>query len=168
MTTTFNSRDYLNNPNFLGFDSIFDKFNTIDWATKKQQTYPPYNLHRRGDEEYVIEVAVAGFDENNIDVKTHKGVLTISGSRGDSPKDVVSSEKGDFTCYYQGIGERDFKLSWNMADTLKVKNAEMNNGILSVYLENEIPEEAKPKMIPINGVTKQTQTFLTEDMPEAA
>ena len=146
-----NSRDYMrSDPFYVGFDRIFDRLNSYDIAkSAKKPSYPPYNIHQRGDSEYVIEMAIAGFTQDDLSITIHDQQLTISGSKSN---EETSSEEGSFACVHRGIGKRNFKLEWNLADTIDVVDAEMKDGILTVYLVNEVPEEAKPKRIPINDV----------------
>lgn len=143
---TLTSRDYLNDPFFLGFDRIFNRLDTMDIANRAKGNYPPYNVHKRKDD-YVIELAVAGFEESDIGITVQDHKLTVEGKREET--ETSDEKEGHFHCIHRGIGKRNFKLTWNLADTIQVKDAEMHNGILAIYLVNEIPEEKKPKQIEI-------------------
>lgn len=89
-------------------------------------------------------VAAAGFQELDLDLQVERGVLTVSGGKRESSGDSV-------TYLHEGIAQRAFKLSFRLADHIEVKGAALNDGLLSIELERVVPEEAKPKRIPING-----------------
>lgn len=113
-------------------------------------TYPPYNIIKISDSETVLEVAVAGFKENEIKVVVENGYLKISGKK----------ENNDTANYlYKGIGTRSFEKSFALSKDTKVERAEYADGILSVFVKYEIPEEKKPKQIPI---TRGERIYLVE------
>lgn len=145
---TFNTLP--NDPFFVGFDRILDKMHTIN---KNQQNYPPYNIVKTGEHSYRVEVAVAGFTKEELTIEVVDGTLTIEGS---SKKDESTE-----SFIHKGIGTRDFKRTFTLADTVEVRGADLTNGILSVTLENVIPEKKKPRLIEI-GTTVSDQQFLTE------
>tara|TARA_Y100001963_G_C6784529_1_gene451866 strand:- start:26 stop:478 length:453 start_codon:yes stop_codon:yes gene_type:complete len=135
--TNFSTYD----PFFVGFDRIFDQ---LQRQTSGQSTgYPPYDIIRDG-EKYTINIAVAGFSEDDVEVLLKDGELTISGKieSKDSynPKEVL----------HQGIAGRKFRRSFTLAETVEVKDVSLKNGILSILLENVIPEDKKPKKFAIN------------------
>jgi molecular chaperone IbpA len=139
MTTTrrFNT-DLLNDPFFIGFDGILNKMHEIN---RNVPNYPPYNLIKTGDDSYLIELAVAGFDEDDFDIELHQGVLTIRAEVGDS----------DLSTNYihKGIAARSFERKFTLADTIEVEGVSLHQGMLTVRLQNVIPDEKKPKKIPI-------------------
>jgi molecular chaperone IbpA len=138
-TRKFNT-DLLNDPFFIGFDSIFNKLNQIEKANITN--YPPYNLIKTGDDTYLIELAVAGFDEKDFDIELHDGVLTIRA-------DVVETDAA--TNYlHKGIAARSFVRKFTLADTVEVDGVSLHQGMLTVKLINVIPEEKKPKKIAIS------------------
>ena len=125
----------------------FDRFNDLFESALRNETgssYPPYNVEKRGDDHYRIVVAAAGFTEADLELQVERGVLTISGGKRDKDADQV-------TYLHQGIAQRGFKLSFRLADHIEVRNAALANGLLNIDLERIVPEEAKPKRIPING-----------------
>ena len=130
--------------NSVGFDRFSDLFETA-LRTESSGGYPPYNVEKRGEDQYRIVVAAAGFQQDDLDLQVEKGVLTVSGSKRES-----TSEEG-VTYLHQGIAQRAFKLSFRLDDHIEIKGAGLSNGLLSIDLERVVPEEAKAKRIPING-----------------
>lgn len=125
----------------------FDRFNDLFESALRNDTgssYPPYNIEKHGEDHYRIVVAAAGFQESDLDLQVERSVLTVSGGRRDSAGDDVSY-------LHQGIAQRAFKLSFRLADHIEVKGAALNNGLLNIDLMRVVPEEAKPKRIPINA-----------------
>jgi molecular chaperone IbpA len=124
----------------IGFDNMFDELMRV---TSQQQTnYPPHNVIKTGENTLIIEVAVAGFAEGEIDIQVEKNLLTI---RGEQARETDAS----WEFLHRGISSRDFSQAFTLADHVEVKSASITNGILSVFLERKIPEEAKPKSIAI-------------------
>lgn len=136
-TRRFNA-DLLNDPFFIGFDSLFNKLQNTGTATN----YPPYNLIKTGEDTYLIELAVAGFDEEDFDIELHDGILTIQAEIGES--DTVTNY------LHKGIAARSFTRKFTLADTVEVDGVSLHQGMLTVKLKNVIPEEKKPKKIPIS------------------
>ena len=125
----------------------FDRFNDLFESAARNEagsSYPPYNVEKHGDDHYLIVVAAAGFQEQDLDLQVEKGVLTVVGGKRDSNAESV-------TYLHQGIAQRAFKLSFRLADHIEVKAAALANGLLSIDLLRIVPEEAKAKRIPING-----------------
>ena len=135
-------------PFSIGFDKSFkalaDQLETIG---KNVPGYPPYNIKKVEDNKYVIELAVAGFSKTDIELTLDNGKLTIAGKT----KDASDLDNANAYYFYKGIAERAFNRTFTLADTVEVKNAEMINGILKVWLENIIPDSKKPKKIDIKG-----------------
>lgn len=125
----------------VGFDRLFDEMNRTFANTRTTGNYPPYNIVRADDTHYVVEVAVAGFAENEVDVEVKENGLFIKGERAKADAEVEYVHKG--------IGARDFELTFTMADNMEVRAATVKNGILAVAIEHVVPEEAKPKKIAI-------------------
>ena len=130
--------------NSVGFDRFSDLFESA-LRNESSGGYPPYNVEKRGEDQYRIVVAAAGFQQDDLDLQVEKGVLTVSGSKRES-----TSEEG-VTYLHQGIAQRAFKLSFRLDDHIEIKGAGLSNGLLSIDLERVVPEEAKAKRIPING-----------------
>ena len=124
----------------------FDRFGTLlDSALRTEQNsggYPPYNIEVTSEDRYAITLAVAGFSEEELDIQTEKGVLSISG------KKAATDEKVQYL--YQGIATRVFERKFNLADYVEVAGAELKQGLLIIRLVKEVPEAMKPKQISIN------------------
>jgi molecular chaperone IbpA len=125
----------------IGFDNMFDELMRVT-SQQTNSNYPPHNVIKTGENTVTIEVAVAGFAEGEIDISLEKRVLTIAGARKDT-------EDTEHEYMHRGISSRDFRHSFTLAEHVEVKTASIRNGILSVYLERTVPEEAKPKAIAI-------------------
>ena len=123
---------------FVGFDRVIDLLNQNFEVSVN--SYPPFNIEKLDEENYEIQMALAGFKESDLNVTVEDGTLTVEG-------DQSSSEESDYI--HQGIAERKFKKSWSLADTVIVEGAKLTEGILKVALKNVIPEEKKPQTIKI-------------------
>ena len=125
----------------IGFDELFEDLMRI---TQHQSgtNYPPHNVIKTGDDTVTIEVAVAGFAEGEIDVTIEKRLLTITGSK-------QRDDDQDHEYLHRGSSSRDFKQVFPLNEHVEVKSAAIKDGILSVYLEREVPEASKPKSIAI-------------------
>ena len=126
----------------VGFDRLFD---LIDQASRPEQTasWPPYNIEKVGDDRYAISLAVAGFSPDEIELVQHDTTLLVAG-RG---KDAESERH----YLHRGIAARSFRQSFSLADHVKVVNARLDNGLLTVELVREVPEALKPRRIAIGG-----------------
>jgi molecular chaperone IbpA len=107
-------------------------------------SYPPYNIKQRSEDLYEIEMAVAGFSKAELRVELHNNQLTIEGSKQSNDED-----SGD-SYVYKGIAGRQFRQTFALADHVKVVSSELKDGILTISLERELPEEKKPRLIEIN------------------
>jgi molecular chaperone IbpA len=124
----------------IGFDSMFDE---LMRATSRQSTnYPPHNVLKVDENNFVIQLAVAGFDEGDIDLQVEGQILSITGS-------TKRDNKYGAEYLVHGISMRDFERTFTLAEHVEVKNAEVTNGILSIELERIIPIEKMPKKIDI-------------------
>lgn len=128
-----------NDPFFVGFDRVFDRMNAASKLTNAQK-YPPYNIIKTDENDYLIELAVAGFGHDDIDIELHDGVLTVSGK-------VEATAEDNYV--YKGIANRSFERRFTLADTVEVEGVDLHQGILAIKLKNVIPEEKKPRKIPI-------------------
>ena len=128
----------------VGFDRMQRLMNTAsEWDTNAQ-TYPPYNIEQVGEDQYRITVAVAGFSEADLDVTSKENTLVVSGKLSNTPKTETSY-------LHHGIAGRAFERRFEIADHIKVSGADLNNGLLSIELVREIPEEKKPRKISISN-----------------
>ena len=127
----------------VGFDQISDFLDKISAGTGINTNYPPYNIERTGELSYNITVAVAGFTEEDLSIELEKDNLRIEG------KIQIKEDERDKEYIHKGIGMRSFALKFALAPYVSVKDARLVNGLLTVFLEKEIPEEAKVKKIEI-------------------
>lgn len=139
---TLNSYDRLFT-NTLGFDSLLDLLNRTHDTAPTSSNFPPVNIIRdeQNENRYTIELAVSGFSADEIEVKAEKNSLRVIGKKEDNDKRKY---------VMHGIAFRSFTRSFLLADSVIVHDAQLENGILSIHLENIIPEEHKPRVIPIN------------------
>ena len=146
---------------YVGFDDQFNKMAKIhDDLTKNIPNYPPYNIKKTSDNTYVIELAVAGFAKQDIEIELNDGKMMIKGNVGND------ESEGDFL--WKGIAARNFTRTFALEDQVEVKDAEMLNGMLKVFLERIIPEHKKPKKIEVKeaGTTKASKKQLLVENQE--
>ena len=132
----------------VGFDRLFDLLENTRQATQGDN-YPPFNIERTSETEYVVTIAVAGFKPDEIDITAQQNLLVVSGQ-----KKVDGNDNRDFL--HLGIANRNFERRFQLADHVFVKDADLADGLLSVTLERQIPEELKPRKIMIGGNTGPT------------
>jgi len=131
---------------FIGFDHLagmLDKASRAD----KQSSYPPYNIELIAEDQYRITMAVAGFSQEDIDIESKDNSLIIIGTK----KADENKNASPRNFLHQGIAERNFERKFQLGDHVKVIGAFMENGLLHVDLQREIPEALKPRKIAING-----------------
>ncbi|WP_265518558.1 Hsp20 family protein [Nitratireductor luteus] len=131
----------------VGFDRLFSMLDSLA-QPDNGQTYPPYNIERTGDDAYRISMAVAGFSEDDISVEAHRNLLTIKGEKSEE------QENEGAELLYRGIAGRSFERRFQLADHVEVKGAALKNGLLYIDLVRSVPEEMKPRQIPISSATK--------------
>ena len=148
MTLTYSfGRNLL--PSTVGFDRLLSALDeAMNLPEKVLTTFPPYNIAKVGDDKYVIELAVAGFKGEEIDITLEDNKLTI---QGNAKKDEETSNK---SYYHRGIALRNFTRHFTLADTVVVKSAELVDGMLAIELENVIPESKKPRKISLSTSKK--------------
>ena len=127
----------------IGFDKMFDELNRTFANSVASDKYPPHNVVQLDDTHFVVELAVAGFNESEIDVELANNVLTIKGEK------VKAEDAPELTYLHRGISSRNFTRTFPLAENVEVHGATVQNGILTVALELVIPEEKKPKKIAI-------------------
>ena len=129
---------------FVGFDDHFNHLNQLAQdVTRNTSGYPPYNITKLDDTRYAIELAVAGFDESEIDIEYAENKLTVTGNK-------TPAEGTEFV--HRGIATRDFTRTFGLNDDVVVSGADLRNGLLTVALERIIPEAKKPKKIAIGSI----------------
>ena len=128
-------------PYAVGFDRVFDNLSRYVDNNATSTGYPPYNIRKEGDYNYVIEMALAGFAREDLEIDGADGVLTIRSVKEKSDDDVSN--------IYRGISYRKFVRKFTIADDIVVNGAKMENGMLSVDLERVVPEEKKPRLIEV-------------------
>ncbi len=127
----------------VGFDRLLNLLESAEGAPG----YPPYNIARTDESHYRITVAVAGFGEKDLGIEVKDNVLTVAGKREDGEKAAY---------LHQGIAGRAFERQFQLAEHVVVKGAALENGLLHIELERIVPEEKKPRRIPINGAALAT------------
>lgn len=137
----------------IGFDRMFDRLHRVGQSAPSQG-YPPYNILKTDETAYQIELAVAGFHQDEIEIEVKEGTLIVNGKQGDSKTEGVEY-------LHKGIAGRSFSRTFTLSDDVVVKGADLQNGILFIFLEHVIPEEKKPRKIEIGNVSDKQ--LLTED-----
>ena len=132
---------------FVGFDQMFHEMDRMfENSTQKSQGYPPYNVVQINENEYMISLAVAGFGMENLSIEKDKNTLKIEGNTPNGDEKV--------NYLHKGIGGRNFRREFTLAEHVEVKNANLELGMLNIHLVREVPEELQPKQIKINdGLT---------------
>jgi molecular chaperone IbpA len=128
----------------VGFERLLDAFSEMEKSGSSNPTpnYPPYNIVKQSENQYVIELAVAGFKREEIEITAEAGKLSVVGK-------VATPRSGEFL--HRGIATRDFRHEFTLAETVVVRGADLIDGLLVVRLENVIPEEKKPRKILIGA-----------------
>ena len=126
----------------VGFDSIFDRF--FDMDTTRDSGYPPYNIRKINEVQYVIEIALAGFSKDDIEVELTEGNLAVRSKKEEETN-------GDESFVHKGIAKRSFLRSWTLSDDIIVKGADLKDGLLIIDLEKVIPDAKKPRLIQIGS-----------------
>ena len=139
----------------VGFDRLFDMLENSTLG-QGQENYPPFDLIKLGDNDFRIELAVAGFKSGEIDITAQQNVLLVSGRK----KDEVDDKGSNYV--YRGIATRSFERRFALADHIQVKSADLKDGMLSIELVREIPEAMKPRKISIGEEPAARQTLDAE------
>ncbi len=129
----------------VGFDRFNDLFESVFKGEDLANGYPPYNIEKHGENNYTITMAVAGFKDGDINITSEGNTLSVVG------KAQAKTDDKETTYLYKGIANRSFERKFSLADHVKVKDASLEDGLLKVSLEREIPEAFKPRSIPVNG-----------------
>ena len=126
----------------VGFDVFDNVFDSVFNLNESNTSYPPYNI-LKSDNNYTISLAIAGFSKDEIDISLQENELVIKG--------VAKDQNNKIEFLHRGIAGRNFERKFRLADTIKVSDANYENGLLNIYLEREIPEHQKPRKIEISN-----------------
>ena len=126
----------------VGFDSIFDRF--FDMDTTRDSGYPPYNIRKINEAQYVIEIALAGFSKDDIEIELTEGNLAVRSKKEEETN-------GDESFVHKGIAKRSFLRTYTLSDDVVVQGADLKDGMLIINLEKVIPDEKKPRLIQIGS-----------------
>ncbi len=139
-------------PFTIGFDNVFTQLDRV--RQLPQTNYPPYNIRKGSTEDtFLIELAVAGFGEDDLTITVKENNLTVVGDIGDKDEGFV----------HQGISQRKFSRNFVLADDVVIKGSDLTNGILTIYAERIVPEEKKTRTIEIGSLKKSDKkVFLSE------
>ena len=130
-------------PYAVGFDRIFNDLQRYTENTVTSTGFPPYNIRKEGDFNYVIEMALAGFGRKDIEIETSLGTLLVRSTKEPDESEYVGN-------IYRGIAYRKFERKFTISDDIVVKDALLENGMLMINLERIVPDEKKPRIITIN------------------
>ena len=144
----------------LGFENLFSEVERMLDPTevKQNHSFPPHNIVKIDDYHYVVELAVAGYSKEEIDITVNDGNLIVKGNKADDNVDL-----SDIIYLHRGIGLRSFTKTLKIADTVEVHGAEYKDGILRISLENVIPENKKPRKIEIGDTLKMSKQELLKE-----
>ncbi|MBO9544328.1 Hsp20 family protein [Caulobacter sp.] len=132
----------------VGFDRLADQLDAAA-RTEAASGYPPYNIERTGENDYRIEIAVAGFKPEELNVEVKENLLTVTGRK--------AANDGDAKQYlHRGLAERNFERKFQLTDYLVVVDADLSNGLLSIALKRELPEALKPRTVEIKSAPSST------------
>ena len=137
----------------VGFDRLFDMLENSSFGNGGEN-YPPFDLIKLGDNDFRIELAVAGFKPDELDITAQENVLIVSGRKKDESDEQASNY------IYRGIATRSFERRFALADHIQVRGADMKDGLLSIELVREIPESMKPKKINIGGSQREERSAI--------
>lgn len=135
----------------VGFDRLFNMFDNLS-QPEGAQAYPPYNIERIKENSYRISMAVAGFEESELDICAYRNQLIVKGEKQEAKDD----ENGDFL--YRGIASRSFERRFHLADHVEVVGASLKNGLLHIELARHIPDEMKPRKIEVKTAESGANT----------
>tara|TARA_Y100000034_G_scaffold35171_1_gene43165 strand:+ start:512 stop:952 length:441 start_codon:yes stop_codon:yes gene_type:complete len=124
----------------VGFDSVFDRIFDDYSRISSTSGFPPYNIKKEDNDEYTIEIAIAGFSKEDLEAELKEGILTV--------KSKTDKEEGEYL--HRGIAKRGFSRSFTLSDGMVVSGADLVNGMLTISLKKIVPEEKKPRLIEIN------------------
>lgn len=146
----------------IGFDRLADMLSNAQRVDTNG--YPPYNIESLGEDRYRITMAVAGFGRDELDIVSEQNTLTVSGNKHEPSE----AEQGDREFLYRGIANRSFERRFQLADHVKVAGADLENGLLHIELQRELPERMKPRQIEIGSGESRVIEGREEKSAEAA
>ena len=149
-----NARLHVPRSLFLGFEGLFDDLERIHSSARSGDNYPPHNVVKVDDENFLIELAVAGFTENDLNVEVKEGILKIAGNIKD---------QGNNEYVHKGISSRRFEKSFRISEFVVIDDADLRNGILVVKARVEFPEEKRPRKINIGSAGTSTEKTFIQD-----
>jgi len=114
----------------------------------EQTNYPPHNIYRTGDDDFFIEMSLSGFAPDEINISVERNTLEVSGTK---PAQDETDQEDQRIFLHRGLAQRDFKRSYRVGEYIVVRGAEIKNGILTIHLQREVPDEAKPRKIEIRS-----------------
>ena len=133
-------------PFSVGFDSIFEEFDRMLESTERYNSnYPPYNIRKIDENDYKIEIALAGYSKDDIELELKDSTLTI---RNKAKEKIVNEDNNGVI--HKGISTRQFEREFTISEDIKIKDAELNNGLLNIDLERIVPEDKRARLISIN------------------
>tara|TARA_B100000497_G_scaffold127932_1_gene171840 strand:- start:2622 stop:3119 length:498 start_codon:yes stop_codon:yes gene_type:complete len=136
---------------FVGFDTMIDELDRI--SRNSGDTFPPHNILKTGEDQYLIELAVAGFTEDELEIEVKNRTLTIRGQIKDSDRDYI----------HKGISTKKFERQFRMSEYVEVMGADFRNGLLAIQLEVIIPDSQRPRKVEINGSQTLSPQLLNEE-----
>jgi molecular chaperone IbpA len=129
----------------VGFDRLFDMLENSSFGQGQQENYPPFDLIKEGENQFRIELAVAGFKPDEIDITAQQNMLVVSGRKNEE------AEQSSSNYIYRGIANRSFERRFALADHIQVRGADLKDGLLAIELVREIPESMKPRKINVGS-----------------
>jgi molecular chaperone IbpA len=144
----------------VGFDRLFDMLENSSLG-QAQENYPPFDLIKTGENDYCIQLAVAGFKPDEIDITAQQNVLIVSGRKSDD----AEGQESDYI--YRGIANRSFERRFALADHIQVKGADLKDGMLAIELVREIPEAMKPRKINVGSPASRDEQSAPQRTLEA-
>jgi molecular chaperone IbpA len=136
---------------FVGFDHLFDELDRV--AKQAHDHYPPHNIVKTGESEYLIELAVAGFSQNEITIEVKDRSLTVTGEHVSKGREYI----------HRGISTKKFKRAFRLSEYVQVSGADLVDGILAIHLKIVVPEEMRPRIIPIGKNEVNTHDTISVD-----
>lgn len=134
----------------IGFDRINQLIDSAFKMDERALAYPPYNIVKTGEDTYEIVMAVAGFKQEDLNIVVQENTLIVSGANGEK------EEEQGAAYLHKGIATRNFERKFQLADHVKVADASLDNGLLTLHLRREVPEASRPRTVAINNTTGKT------------